>query len=546
MQGFNFWQFLAGIAVFLYAMSLIESSLKNLAGRSFKKFLQKQSQNKVKMIAASTAVTSVLQSSSVVLLMVLSFVGAGLMNMRGALAAVLGSNLGTTLDSWVIALIGFKINFAAVSYPLLAVAMVGLFVSKKNTKLFHATTFLIGFAFIFIALEWLKTSADQSIEASLGNFKQLHYLAFVPIGFVVTAVIQSSSVTIAITLAALHNHLIPFESAVAVVIGSELGTTLKFLIGSVGGIPDKKRVAWGNFILNFVTMAIATILLHPLVYLIQKIVKIEDPLTGLVAIQTSINLLSIIIFYPLLGVFATFLERFFKEHSPEYLTKYIRKSTAALPGDSLDLAGKETIHLLYETIELNKRVFGFEEEKNSGWINSIREYTTNSNAYSETYQRIKLLQGEILEYIAEIPKDEMSEKELEQIGKLINITRHVLRSAKNLKDIRHNLEEFESTANDHLFNLYKMIRERAKTFYSEFQLLTMESEKINAEIISTLTDRNRKQYEDAIASILLVLRDQKISELDSSTLLNVYHEIYASDKALIRALADLKDIETEE
>ena len=546
MQGFNFWQFLAGIAVFLYAMSLIESSLKNLAGRSFKKFLQKQSQNKVKMIAASTAVTSVLQSSSVVLLMVLSFVGAGLMNMRGALAAVLGSNLGTTLDSWVIALIGFKINFAAVSYPLLAVAMAGLFVSKKNTKLFHATTFLIGFAFIFIALEWLKTSADQSIEVYLGNVKQWHYLLFVPIGFLVTAVIQSSSVTIAITLTALHNNLIPFESAVAVVIGSELGTTLKFLIGSVGGIPDKKRVAWGNFILNFVTMAIATILLHPLVYLIQKIVKIEDPLTGLVAIQTSINLLSIIIFYPLLGVFATFLERFFKEHSPEYLTKYIRKSTAALPGDSLDLAGKETIHLLYETIELNKRVFGFEEEKNSGWINSIREYTTNSNAYSETYQRIKLLQGEILEYIAEIPKDEMSEKELEQIGKLINITRHVLRSAKNLKDIRHNLEEFESTANDHLFNLYKMIRERAKTFYSEFQLLTMESEKINAEIISTLTDRNRKQYEDAIASILLVLRDQKISELDSSTLLNVYHEIYASDKALIRALADLKDIETEE
>ncbi len=546
MQGFNFWQFLAGIAVFVYAMSLVESSLKSLSGRSFKKILQKQSRSKVKMIAASTLVTAILQSSSVVLLMVLSFVGAGLINMRGALAAVLGANLGTTLDSWVIAIVGFKINFSTASYPVLAVALIGLLFARKNTKLNHVTTFLLGFAFIFISLQWLKDSADKSLEHSLGSFSQWHYLVFVPIGFFITAVIQSSSVTIAVTLTALHNHLIPFESAAAAVVGSELGTTLKFLISSVGGIPDKKRVAWGNFILNFVTMILATIFLLPLVYFIQHILKVEDPLTGLVVFQTGINLLSMVIFYPLLGVFAKFLERFFKELFPEDLTMYIRKSTTALPGDALELGEKEIIHMLNEVIILNKRMLDLKFEKETGWISSLKQYASDSSSFNESYRKMKLLQGEILEYITEIPKDEMTKAELEQTGKLISITRHVLRSAKNIKDIKHNIEEFETSANDSLYSLFSQMKEQANEFYREFQLLIKEPDRVNADTIQLLAGKNRKQYDDAIGGMLVALKEKKIGEYDSSTLLNVYHEVYASDKALILALADLRDLDSED
>ena len=539
---------MAGIAVFVFAMSLVETSLKNVAGRPFKKFLQRQSKSKVKMIAASTVVTAILQSSSVVLLMVLSFVGAGILGMRGALAAVLGSNLGTTLDSWVIAYVGFKIDFAAISYPLLSVSLIGLFFFKKKSTFYHLTLFIIGFAFIFISLEWLKTSADKSLENSLSFFHNWHYLTFIPIGFVITAVIQSSLATMAMTLTALFNHLIPIEGAAAVVIGSELGTTLKFLVGSAGGIPDKKRVAWGNFFLNLITMVIAAILLKPIIYLIQHVIVISDPLLALVLFQSSINLLAIILFYPFLRVCADFLERFFKESLSENLTAYIGKTTAALPGDAVELAEKETIHLINETVELNKRGLGLKEKEKekTGWMFSIKKYASDSSSYDETYHKMKILQGEILEYITTISKDEMNEREAMQSGKLIHITRHVLRSAKNLKDIRHNLEEYETTANDSLYGIFSLVRENAREFYSKFQTLLQEPEKVNTEAIEKLTKWNRNQYDDAIAGMLSALQHKKVSDLDSSTLLNVFHEVYASNKALVRALADLKDLEAED
>ena len=106
----NFWQLLAGLSIFLFGMYQLEIALKQLAGRTFKLFLRKHTENKLSAIFSGTIVTAVLQSSSVVTFMVLSFVGAGVINMRNALAVVLGSNLGTTLDSWVVAMLGFKLD----------------------------------------------------------------------------------------------------------------------------------------------------------------------------------------------------------------------------------------------------------------------------------------------------------------------------------------------------------------------------------------------------------------------------------------------------
>lgn len=546
MQEFKLGQFVAGIAVFVYAMTLLESSLKNLAGRSFKKFLQRQSQSKIKMLAASTAVSGILQSSSVVLLMVLSFVGAGLINMRGALAAVLGSNLGTTLYSWVIAYIGFKINLAVISFPVLGIALIGLLVAKKNTKLYHFTTFLIGFAFVFIALEWLKGTVDKSLENYIGSFSHSHYLLYIPVGIFITAIIQSSSVTIAITLAALYNQVIPFESAAAVVIGSELGTTLKFLFASVGSIPDKKKVAWGNFMLNFITMLIAGIMLKPIVYCIQSILNIQNQLIGLVVFQSGINVISILLFYPLLGKFGNLLDNIFKNPLSDKLTKFIRKTAYELPGDALDLAEKETFYMMIKVCEINQEVLGIKTKNEIGLFKNIKNYISGSSSYQENYSRIKMLQGEILEYITEIPKNDMSYKEMEHSGKLINVIRHILRSAKNVKDIRHNIEEFESTANDDLFKLFTTMQQNTKEYYDQFYVLFNEPDKIISKTIDNLITANRKQYDEAISLMFVALREKKISELDSTNLLNTYREVYSSNKALINAFGDLNELIEEE
>ena len=142
----DWWQLLAGIAIFIFAMNLLEDSLKHLAGRPFKKFLQNQTNHKLRAIAGGTIVTAVLQSSSVVLLMVLSFVGAGIMNMRNALAVTLGANLGTTLDSWIVATLGFKVELDAISYPVLAISLLIRVLFPANIQIKHLTHFLICFS----------------------------------------------------------------------------------------------------------------------------------------------------------------------------------------------------------------------------------------------------------------------------------------------------------------------------------------------------------------------------------------------------------------
>lgn len=546
MQGFHFWQFIAGIAIFVYAMSLIETSLKNLAGRSFKKFLQKQSKSKFKMLVSSTVVTALLQGSSVVLLMILSFVGAGLLNMRGALAAAMGSNLGTTFVNWVIAIVGFKIDFNVISFPILGIALLGLLLSSRNTKLFHTTHFLIGFALIFISLEWLKGSMDKSIAQNLVGISDVHYLAFIPIGIIITAIIQSSSVTMAVTLSALYNQWIPFESAVAIVIGSEVGTTLKFLVGSVGAVSDKKRVAWGNFLLNLFTMILAASLMRPIIYFLNGVMYVTDPLIELVLFQTSINLLSIILLFPLLGFVAHKLDKFFEEDLSHRLTSYIRKKDTALPGDALELAEKETIHLMNEIIKMNKEILDIHDDKNESWLKNIKRFNSDSSSFTLTYLNLKMLHGEILEYLIEIPKTDMSESEVEKTGKLIHINRHILRSAKNLKDIRHNLEEFELTSNDTLFDALQNAKSKAKEFYTLFQEHASDPSRITPQMIENLMNHNRIHYDSSIAEMLQLLKENKIKELDSSNLLNVYREMYSSSKALIQALADIRDIEAEE
>ena len=157
-----------------------------------------------------------------------------------------------------------------------------------------------------------------------------------------------------------------------------------------------------------------------------------------------------------------------------------------------------------------------------------------------------MLHGEILEYITEIPKSDMSESEVERTGKLININRHILRSAKNLKDILHNLEEFDATVNDSLFQILVRVKFKEKEFYNLFQNLLNDSSEIDSATIDKLINNNRLQYDSSMTEMLQFLKENKISELDSSNLLNVYREIYSSNKALIRALADIRDIDAED
>lgn len=534
------WIFLGGTALFIFAMNLVEESIKNLAGRSFKKFLHRLTQNKFKSLIGGTIVTALLQSSSVVLLMTLSFVGAGIIGMKNALAITLGSNLGTTLTGWIVNMVGFKAGFGSFTYVLLSITILGVFF-LKNKKLKNIFRFITGFGLLFLALDFMKDSAGVLVtEFDLTRFGHLSPYLFIPLGVVITFLIQSSSATVAITLTALYNHAIPFESAVAVVIGAELGTTIKLLIGAIGGNADKKRVALGNFIYNLTMVLIAALGLKLIVWLMTGVLHINDNLTALVMFQTLINILGIIIFFPLLGFFAKLLEKTYKRTEPELKLKYIKPHAQVFADDSLLMAEKELMRLLRHTIEFNIEMMHAGRANESKHLGDIIRNIFKPFQKEGSYVYLKQLQGGIIEYLAELPSEEMNNVEVQRSALLLTVSRNIIHSAKNLKDIGHNLEELESSNNDELHHIYIMLVKQQEELYIKLNdIINANSNRLAMPELLKMQEENKSQHQRHIENTLQLLKQQKIAELDVSSLLNVHREVYSSNKAIIEVLEDL-------
>ncbi len=174
----------------------------------------------------------------------------------------------------------------------------------------------------------MKASSEYFVDSlDFDTYRQYGLWIFVIIGFAATILMQSSSATVAITLTALYTGVILFPMAAAVVIGSELGTTIKIVLASLKGTPNKKRVAWGNFIFNFVTCAVAFAFLSDFIHLIQNVVGMKDPLIGLVFFQTLMNILTIIFFVPFINLFSTWLSKRFKGGDDRKIIIHYRKSS---------------------------------------------------------------------------------------------------------------------------------------------------------------------------------------------------------------------------
>lgn len=149
------WKLLAGLGIFLFGMYLLEEAIKALSGRSFKKFIKNYTSNRIKSILAGTFSTAILQSSSAVSLIVIAFVGAGIMNMINAMGVIVGSNLGTTVTSWIVASLGFKFSIESIALPIIAVGGLVLIFLGKTGKYANISKLLVGFGFIFMGLDYI-------------------------------------------------------------------------------------------------------------------------------------------------------------------------------------------------------------------------------------------------------------------------------------------------------------------------------------------------------------------------------------------------------
>jgi len=540
----------AGIGLFLFAMYLLEESLKNLSGRSFKLFLQRITKNKIGAVTGGAIVTGVLQSSSMVSFMVLAFVGAGVFTMRNAMAIILGANLGTTLDSWVVATLGFKMDIEVVSYPAVCAGgvLLILFGSQKTYR--YISYFLFGFGLLFIGLSFMKTSMEAQVKVfDFSQYASMSLAVFLLIGFIITVLVQSSSVTMALTLSALHVGAISLPIAAAIILGSQTGTTIKIMLGAINGSASKKRIVLGNFLFNVFVTLFAYLLLSPILLLITDIFNIKDPLIGLVIFSSIINLGSIIIFLPLLDKFTHFLERFFKD-SDGSVTAFIGHATTAEPMTALDLFKRETNYFIHNSMLFNLELFKIDKyyiSKDSDYKSINEKNKFFIKTIEEKYDFLKQLQGELQVFYIEL-RPKLQPEEYSNVNQLISAVRSSMHSVKSVKDIGTNITNLRHSSKDIKYNFFIHHKQETEALYRQFNALITQEIPASFENLQDIFNTIERNYTSALNNFYTEAQNAPLEKIDITTVINFNRELFTANKAMLMAVKDflLKEKQAQE
>jgi phosphate:Na+ symporter len=536
LNNFDIWLFLAGLGIFLFGLHYIELALKNLAGRSFKKFLRKQTTNPIKGIIGGAGITAILQSSSVVSLMVMAFVGARILSMKSALGIIFGSNLGTTFTGWIVALLGFKFDIEGFALPLVAVGGLTVILFSNIEKVYNFGRFTFGFGLLFIGLNWMKGSIEYlALNFDVSVFSGINPYWYFFIGLILTAVVQSSSAIMVIALSALSVDAITIEAAATLVIGSNIGTTVTVIMGAIKGTPAKKQVAAGHVLFNTITAVVALIILYPLLWVIMEILGIKDSLMILVCFHSLFNLMGILLLLPFLEKFSKLLQARFTLKTS--ITQYISRVSPNIPTAAIEALRNEGIRFTEMVLRLNTSTL--KVKSGSFTMGSVIRLFKSDN-YSDKYNELKQVEGEIINYSLRVQNEQMTDEEVSKINTVVHAFRSSMQSAKYIKDITHNIREFEASSSDVKLGLFSNHQIRLNDLFVKLTaFIHKKKENTQFEELIELKGENFTIYNDFLQETYKLVKSHRLGEAEISTLLIVNREFYNSNKAIISALSDL-------
>jgi phosphate:Na+ symporter len=305
---------LGGIGLFLLGMDLMTDGLRLAAGDALVRGMKSLTGNTIKAILSGALVTAIVQSSSATTLMTIGLVSAGVLSFQSSVGVIFGANVGTTMTSWLVSLVGLKFKISAFAYPFVGLGALFRVVAKGRWR--HVGAAIAGFGLLFVGIDLL-----QSGMADVANVIDTEALnpetfwgrtALVLVGVVMTVVMQSSSAAVASTLAALDSGAITSAAAAALVIGQNIGTTVTAAIGAIGATIPAKRTAVAHVGFNIVagTVAFATFpLFEGAVIKMAEQAGATNPTTQIAAFHTAFNVLGLLILLPLFDQFSRLVEK---------------------------------------------------------------------------------------------------------------------------------------------------------------------------------------------------------------------------------------------
>lgn len=431
---------IGGLGLFLFGMNFMGDGLQKVAGSKMKSILSALTKNKFMGLLVGTLVTAVIQSSSATTVMTVGFVNAGLMELSQAVGIIMGANIGTTVTAFLVALDITKIATVMVGLS----AFVMIFANKKRIKNIAEVT--MGFGVLFVGMEMMKNAMgplqeNQEFLNLLVKFTNPYLGLFV--GFVMTAILQSSSATTGLLIAVAAGGGISLSMAYPIVFGQNIGTCVTAMLSSIGANKTAKRTAIIHLLFNiFGSIIFLFALRFPVEWLILKIVPSNVPqqiATG----HILFNIVNVMILFPFSNMLVKASELIIrgKDKEKESVVKYIDERLFATPPIAVHQAAREVLHLgKTAALELDCAIDAF--------INKNEEaiYTTQ-----EMEKAVNSLTRHILEFLVKLDKEDLSSHEKDKVVVLMNCINYIERvgdHAKNIAELASYKIEDEVTFSD--------------------------------------------------------------------------------------------------
>jgi phosphate:Na+ symporter len=439
-RGWGIMKFLiliGSLGLFIFGMKVMSDGMQRTAGERLRKMLGSITSNRFKGVLTGFSSTAIVQSSSVTTVMTVSLVNAGLLNLRQSAGVMMGANIGTTITAWLVLLLGFKVSISSYALILIAVGAPLLFMSFRKSK--DLANAIIGFAILFIGLQFLKDAVpdldkDSALVQFFVNYKDIPFISnlmFVMLGALVTVVIQSSSAAMALTLTMVSKGIIPFEVACAMVLGENIGTTITAELASLIGNVHAKRSARIHSLFNVVgvtwMLIVIPFFLDGIGWIIgQSHGAAFDPLNtgmsteGIALFHTLFNAANVLLLIGFVPYLVRFAEKSVKskgESDEEFKLDYIAGAGGiGIPEVAILEVKKEVAKFGEVTTRMNSFVRTLINDQDKKTRNKM---FNKVQKYEEITDRVEV---EVANYLDQVSTQEITPEVSTQIRSMLSIT----------------------------------------------------------------------------------------------------------------------------
>ena len=459
MDIFTILSLIGGLVMFLYGMDLMGDSLKKLAGGKLESILSRLTATKWKGFLLGLIVTAIIQSSSATTVMLVGFVNSGIMKLGQTISIIMGANIGTTVTSWLLSTADIKGTAVLIKLfkpesftPILAAIGLIMGMTAKDDRRRNTSTILIGFAILMFGMDMMSSSVEGLRDnATFTNLLTMfsNPIMGILVGTLFTSVIQSSSASVGVLQALSLSCIIPYSTAIPVILGQNIGTTITPIISAISGNTESKRVAFTCLYIKMIGVVIVVGVFYLLNYLIGfEFMSYRAGAFQIAVIHTLFNIISTVILLPFSQMFEKLAVLTVKNKKEEYeLDAFAALDERFLAMPSF--AVEKCKELVFEMANIA--------------VDSFRKATLLlDNFDNDTFKEVEALESSIDKYedktstyLVKIAATRMSSKDSKAvtelfhcIGDIERISDHALNIAEAAKEISDKGITFSEKATD--------------------------------------------------------------------------------------------------